>query len=77
MTTLQDLFHYVEETSTGNYVTSETRQEVTEHLNNLIEDLILDNEEHKTDLITDVNNDDKIISGINNFLGNFIKVEHV
>lgn len=70
-----DLFIFVEENSSSNDVVSESRVDLVNRLNNFISDLMLDDDNYKPFLITDINDDTKIIKAINEFIGTFISVK--
>ena len=70
----KDVFVFVEENSSSNDVVKESRTDVVDRINNIVNDLILDDESYKQFLITNVNDDNKIIAGINEFIGTFMEL---
>ena len=71
----KDVFVFVEENSNSNDVVKENRIDVVDRINNIVNDLVLDDENYKQFLITNVNDDKQIIKGINEFIGTYIKTE--
>ena len=71
----KDVFVFVEENSNSNDVVKENRTDVVDRINNIVNDLILDDANYKQFLITNVNDDNKIIKGINEFIGTFIELQ--
>ena len=66
---------FVEENSNSNDVVKENRTDVVDRINNIVNDLILDDANYKQFLITNVNDDNKIIKGINEFIGTFMELQ--
>lgn len=71
----KDVFVFVEENSNSNDVVKENRTNVVDRINNIVNDLILDDKNYKQFLITNVNDDNKIIKGINELIGTFIELQ--
>ena len=71
----KDVFIFVEENSNSNDVVKENRTDVIDRINNIVNDLVLDDENYKQFLITNVNDDKQIIKGINEFIGTFIELQ--
>lgn len=71
----KDVFVFVEENSNSNDVVKENRTDVVDRINNIVNDLILDDKNYKQFLITNVNDDNKIIKGINELIGTFIELQ--
>ena len=69
------VFVFVEENSNSNDVVKENRTDVVDRINNIVNDLILDDANYKQFLITNVNDDNKIIKGINEFIGTFMELQ--
>ena len=61
----KDVFIFVEENSNSNDEVKENRTDVIDRINNIVNDLVLDDENYKQFLITNVNDDKQIIKGIN------------
>ena len=72
---VKDVFVFVEENSNSNDVVKENRTDAVDRINNIVNDLILDNKNYKQFLITNVNDDNKIIKGINEFIGTFMELQ--
>ena len=71
----KNVFVFVEENSSSNDVVKENRADVVDRINNIVNDLILDDKNYKRFLITNVNDDNKIIAGINEFIGTFMELQ--
>ena len=71
----KDVFVFVEENSNTNDVVKENRTDVVDRINNIVNDLVLDDANYKQFLITNVNDDNKIIKGINELIGTFMGLQ--
>lgn len=72
---LDDKFIFVEENSNSNDVVTYSRKDIAERINDFVYDLEEDDKSYKEYLITDLFDDEKIITGIEKFYGTFIKIE--
>lgn len=70
----KDVFIFVEENSNSNDVVKENRADVVDRINNIVNDLMLDDQSYDQFLITNIDDDAKIIKGINEFIGTFIEI---
>ena len=72
---INDTFVFVEENSNSNNVVEETRLDVANRINDIVEDLMQDDKSYRNFLIKDTSDNTKIIEGINEFIGTFIEVK--
>lgn len=70
-----DNFIFVEENANSNDIAKENRIDIVDRINNIVKDLIQDDKKAEYFLITDIFDNNKIIEGINEFIGTFLRVD--